>query len=48
MFNDIDPRQKTAHTEDDDDERTEGARRVVEDYASELREMIHKLRRWFS
>ena len=37
------------HADDDDDnERTETAKRVAEDYASGLREMLRKLRKWFN
>jgi hypothetical protein len=44
MHDDAGPREKP----DDDYRRTEEARRVVEDYANGLREMMQKLRRWFS
>lgn len=33
---------------DDDEERTEQARRVLEEYAAELREMLKKLRKFFN
>jgi len=52
MSDDPDPRQKTPHADDDDarteDARTEDAKRVAEDYASGLREMLRRLRRWFN
>ena len=47
MSDDPDPRQKTPHA-DDDDARTEDAKRVAEDYASGLREMLRRLGRWFN
>jgi len=42
-----DPDQPHADN-DDDNERTETAKRVAEDYASGLREMLRKLRKWFN
>lgn len=47
MSDDPDPRQKTPDA-DDDDARTEEAKRVADDYASGLREMLRRLRRWFN
>jgi len=39
-------REEAARSEDDD-ERTEQAKGVVDEYAVGLREMLRRLRRWF-
>ena len=39
--------EKAPHTADDD-ARTKEAKRIVEEYASALREVLQKLRKWFN
>ena len=48
MDRDLRPSEKPLGSAADDAARTEEAKRVVEAYATALREMISKLRRWFS
>jgi hypothetical protein len=47
MSDERDGSRKAPHT-DEDQARTEDARRVAEDYASGLREILRRLRRWFN
>jgi len=47
MVDDTDRNQKPADlTEDEDKVRTREARRVLEDYVAQLREMLQKFRKW--
>jgi hypothetical protein len=50
MQNDPHPNEpnKIVPSADEDNARTEDTKRVAEDYVSGLREMPHKLRKWFN